>query len=142
MDITNYDSIYHKNAHAAETLMIRELSRRQLHGYKFRRQLCAEPFVIEFVCNELKLIIELYSELDMPSEVTDARLKALGVQGFHVARFCHSEVLTNLEKVIGSITAVVGKAKKAFEMSQLACRFLAGGFGKVRQTRSNRVKMT
>lgn len=141
MDITNYDSIYHRNAHAAETLMIRELSKRQLHGYKFKRQLCAEPFVIEFVCNELKLIIELYSELDMPSQVTETRLKALGVQGFFVVRFCHSEVLSNVEKVIHSITVMVEKAKKTLEMGQLACRFLAGGFSKVRQNRAVRVKM-
>jgi len=141
MDIEFYDCIYQQNANVAETLMIRELSKRQLHGYKFRRQLCSEPFVIEFVCAELKLIVELYSELDIPTKATEVRLRQLGNQGYQVARFCHSEVLNNLEGVIGALATVIRQSKKALVMSQLACRYLAGGLGKVRQSNTNRAKM-
>ena len=141
MDLNYYGNIYHQNAASAEILVIRELSKRQLNGYKFRRKVCEEPFVVEFICNELRLIVELYSELDIPSATTQARILKLQNHGYQVARFSHSEVLSNLAGVIESLSAIVRQSKKAVTMSQLACRYLAGGFGKVRQTRLRRAKI-
>lgn len=140
MDLTNYGNIYHQNAASAEILIIRELSKRQLNGHKFRRKICEEPFVVEFVCNELKLIVELYSELDLPNAATEARLLKLQNRGFQIARFSHSEVLGNLPGVIESLSAIVRQSQKAMTMSQLACRYLAGGFGKVKQSALQRSK--
>lgn len=142
MDLDYYGNIYHQNAASAEILVIRELSKRQLNGHKFRRKICEEPFVVEFICNELQLIVELYSELDLPNAATEARIQKLHNHGFQVARFSHGEVLGNLPRVIESISAVVRQSKKAVTMSQLACRYLAGGFGKVRQTALRHSKKT
>ena len=96
--------------------------------------------MVEFICNELQLIVELYSELDLPNAATEARLQKLHNHGFQVARFSHSEVLGNFAGVIESLSAVVRQSKKAKTMSQLACRYLAGGFGKIRQTALQRAK--
>ena len=142
MDLTYFGNIYHQNAASAEILVIRELSKRQLNGYKFRRKTCEDPFVVKFICNELKLIVELYCELDIPNADTQARIQELQNHGFQVARFSHSEVLSDLSGVIESISAVVRQSNKAMSMSKLACRYLSGGFGNIRQTALRRAKMT
>ena len=141
MDLNYSGNSYHQNAASAEILIIRELSKRQLNGYKFKRQICDEPLVVEFVCNELKLIVELYSELEIPNASTQARLSKLQNRGYQIARFSHCEILNDINAVVEALGAIVRQAKKAMNMSQLACRYLAGGFGKIRQTASRRAKL-
>jgi very-short-patch-repair endonuclease len=48
-----------KNLSKAEAIMWNHLSRRQLHGYKFRRQHSVDQYVLDFYCPELKLAIEI-----------------------------------------------------------------------------------
>ena len=43
----------------AEIIVWSKLSRRQMHGYKFRRQYSVDQYVIDFYCPELKLAIEV-----------------------------------------------------------------------------------
>lgn len=130
MDINQNRSLDRQNCAAAETLLLREISKRQLHGYKFSRQVCAQSFAIEFVCTELKLVVELYGELQPePVQSVDARTRRLEGKGYQVARFRYSEVLTNLTGVIDSLSVAIRQCKKSQVMSQLACRYLSGSFG-------------
>ena len=46
------------NATDAEKLLWRHLSRRQLGGYKFSRQMPVGPFVCDFMCREARLVVE------------------------------------------------------------------------------------
>lgn len=125
------ETIWRRNASAAETLLLREISKRQFNGYKFRRQVCSEPFAVEFVCNELKLVIELYSgKYQACGEAINYRTRSLQSKGYQIARFCHNEILTNLMGVIDSLAVVCRQRKKEIAMSQLARRYLSGGLGK------------
>jgi very-short-patch-repair endonuclease len=133
MDITanNNTTTERQNAAAAETLLLREISKRQLHGYKFRRQTCTHSAAIDFVCAELKLVVELYSESDNEgTEHISVRTQRLEGKGFQLARFRHSEVLTNLGGVIDSLSVAIRQCKKSVEMSKMACRYLSGGMSK------------
>ncbi|MCJ8269550.1 MAG: DUF559 domain-containing protein [Psychrosphaera sp.] len=131
MDITANITAERQNAAAAETLLLREISKRQLHGYKFRRQTCAHSAAIEFVCAELKLVVELYSESDNETvQHISTRTQRLEGKGFQLARFRHSEVLTNLAGVIDSLSVAIRQCKKSVAMSQMACRYLSGAMSK------------
>ena len=48
-----------KNSTNAERKLWQCLRKRQIGGYKFRRQLVIEPYIVDFVCLEKKLIVEL-----------------------------------------------------------------------------------
>jgi len=48
-----------KNATRVETLLWSQLRAKQLEGLKFRRQQPIDEFIVDFVCFEKKLIIEL-----------------------------------------------------------------------------------
>ncbi len=131
MDMTPNTATERQNAAAAETLLLREISKRQLHGYKFRRQTCAHSEAIEFVCAELKLVVELYNERDdETTQHISARAQRLEGKGFQLARFRHSEVLTNLAGVIDSLSVAIRQCKKSVAMSQMACRYLSGAMSK------------
>ena len=47
------------NSTDAERKLWQVLRKRQIGGYKFRRQLVIEPYIVDFVCLEKKLIVEL-----------------------------------------------------------------------------------
>ena len=47
------------NATPAERHLWRHLSRRQLDGHKFSRQMPVGPFVCDFMCREARLVIEV-----------------------------------------------------------------------------------
>jgi very-short-patch-repair endonuclease len=48
-----------KNLSKAEAIMWNNLSCKQMHGYKFRRQHSIDQYVLDFYCPELKLAIEI-----------------------------------------------------------------------------------
>ncbi len=94
-----------KNMTDAEKTLWRYLRFKQMSGYKFRRQCAIGKFVVDFVCFEKKLIIELDGGQHVEQEPHDAaRTKWLENQGFHVLRFWNHEVLTETEAVLEKIT--------------------------------------
>ncbi|MEM9989074.1 MAG: primosomal protein N', partial [Pseudomonadota bacterium] len=80
--------------------------RNQQMGVKFRRQYQITPYIIDFVCLEKKLIIELdggqHDQQKLYDQTRDAFLKQ---QGFQVLRFWNNEVFENLEGVLSRIRA-------------------------------------
>ena len=76
------------------------LRNRQLVGYKFRRQVPIGEYIIDFVCLERKVVIEVdggHHQEQAPYD-TD-RTTWLESQGFQVLRFWNHEVLTDAEAV-------------------------------------------
>jgi very-short-patch-repair endonuclease len=51
----------------AEAVLWTHLSRRQMLGYKFRRQYSVEQYIIDFYCPELKLAIEIDVNVTLPN---------------------------------------------------------------------------
>jgi very-short-patch-repair endonuclease len=85
------------------------LRNRQLLGWKFRRQATIGPFVVDFLCVEAALVVEL--DGGQHDEDADAgRTAYLESKGLRVIRFWNHEVLENFEGVIEAIgLALEGK---------------------------------
>jgi very-short-patch-repair endonuclease len=127
MDIQNKMASYRANAIAAETLLLREIGQRQLHGFEFFKQACTGPLVVVFVCNELKLVVELFSDTQLESTHSVVnRTRHFENQGFKVARFCHYQVMNDILSVVDQLGVAVRQSKKALAMSQIACSYLVG----------------
>ena len=88
----------------AENLLWRHLRDRQLSGFKFRRQRPFGRFIVDFVCLEHCLIVEVDGGQHATQQEKDADREAfLMRQGFRVLRFWNNEVLGNTTGVLESI---------------------------------------
>jgi len=73
---------------------------------KFRRQHVLDKFVVDFVCLDKRLIVEVDGAIhDTQAESDSARTLRLNELGFHVIRFRNEEVLHDLESVLSRIQA-------------------------------------
>jgi very-short-patch-repair endonuclease len=88
----------------AEHRLWQRLRGRQIEGCKFRRQHPYEDFILDFVCLERHVIVELDGSQHVETERRDAyRTARLEVAGFEIIRFWNNEVSENLEGVLESI---------------------------------------
>jgi very-short-patch-repair endonuclease len=89
----------------AETKLWLALRDRRLDGFKFVRQEAIGSYIVDFVCREKKLVIEVDGgqHADDPKDRT--RDAALNTQGYQVLRFWNSEILSNREGVLSVILA-------------------------------------
>jgi len=96
----------------AEQLLWQRLRYRQLQDCKFRRQAPIGDFVVDFVCHERKLIIELDGGGHTRRREQDAsRTKWFESQGFAVLRFWNFEVTEDLECVLEGIWNALNSAR-------------------------------
>jgi len=85
----------------AETQFWSRVRDRQLNGAKFRRQWPIDLFVIDFVCLESKLIVEIDGgQHDQKKEIDDARTKSPEGFGYKVIRFWNNDVLGDIASVL------------------------------------------
>jgi very-short-patch-repair endonuclease len=106
----------------AERNLWRHLSRRQLQGFKFSRQMPIGPFICDFLCRERMLVIELDGGQHGERTAQDAhRTRYLEQQGLTVLRFWNNDVLQNMDGVLATI---LGELKQLSPKSPLP---LAGG---------------
>lgn len=78
--------------------------RRNGLGVKFRRQHPFETWVLDFVCLERKLVIEVDGSQHAETTAADAaRSSRLERAGFRVLRFWNHDVLTNTDAVVERI---------------------------------------
>ena len=93
-----------RNLTDAEQLLWRHLRMRQLAGHRFRKQHPVGEFVVDFVCMERRLAIEINGGQHADSTAHDAlRTKSLAAEGYHVLRFWNNDVLQNIEGVKAEI---------------------------------------
>lgn len=80
------------------------LRNRRLAGYKFKRQFPIGPFIADFACAELKLIIEADGGQHADRQSYDERrTRWLESEGWRVLRFWNNEVLENIEGVTETV---------------------------------------
>jgi len=79
----------------AEKRMLRLLRDRRLGSFKFRRQEPIGSYIVDFVCFDSKLIIELDGSQHAESGYDAQRDAWFASRGFTVLRFWNSEVLGN-----------------------------------------------
>ena len=97
-----------RNATDAERLLWRHLRGRRLAGSKFRRQTVIEPYIVDFVCLEAKLIVEADGGQHQERETEDAqRTATLESLGYRVLRFWNDEILNETEAVLERIRTVL-----------------------------------
>ncbi len=89
-----------KNPTDAELELWKHLRLRQLEGNKFRRQQPLGQYIVDFVCFEKKLIVELDGGQHAELVVSDAERTAwLESQGFRVLRFWNHHVFGDIEAI-------------------------------------------
>ena len=82
------------------------LRNRRAIGFKFRRQVPIGDFIVDFYCDELKLVIEIDGDIhdrdsqSVRDEKCDNRLKELG---YTVWRFSNCVVINNPDILLESI---------------------------------------
>jgi very-short-patch-repair endonuclease len=96
--------VLRKNPTKTEKILWGHLRFWQVDGYKFRRQQPLGKYIVDFVCLEKKLIIELDGGQHAEQSSYDAERDAwLRDQGFSVLRFWNNDVLQNLSGVKDTI---------------------------------------
>ena len=82
------------------------LKSRNMKGYQFRRQRPVLDYIADFMCKELKLIIEADGQTHQNEEKMIAdkeRTQTLQQAGFTVIRFTDEEIITDMKNVIKRI---------------------------------------
>ena len=93
------------NPSKAQNTLWYYLRTKQLKGRKFRREHPMGPYILDFVCLEKKLVIEIDGGQHAEQIVYDSnRTRWLHTQGFRVLRFWNNEVLGNTESVLEIIS--------------------------------------
>lgn len=98
----------------AENLLWSHLRAYRLGGLQFRRQQPIGPYVVDFFCPEMKLVVELdggqHQERISYDQERDAWHQ---VEGYTVLRYWNNEVIGNLAGVLENIGRVAGAFAEA-----------------------------
>jgi very-short-patch-repair endonuclease len=86
----------------AEQKLWHNIRRRQINNCRFRRQQIIDLYIVDFVCLENRLIIEVDGS-QHNEDVDKKRTKYLEGQGFKIVRFWNNDVLQNIESVLQRI---------------------------------------
>jgi very-short-patch-repair endonuclease len=97
------------DATKAENLLWQALRTRQLEGLKFRRQVPLDGRILDFVCFEAKLIIEVDGGQHSESAKDVNRDRHFESKGFRTIRFWNDEVETNIDGVCATILHEAGR---------------------------------
>ena len=93
-----------KEATDAERLLWKHLRAHRMAGYKFRRQAVIEPYIVDFLCLEARLVIEAdggqHMELANEDKKRTVFLESLG---YRVMRFWNHEILGDIDTVLDRI---------------------------------------
>jgi very-short-patch-repair endonuclease len=93
-----------RNPTDVERLLWRRLRFCQVDGYKFRRQQPLGNYIVDFMCLQRRLIIEVDGGQHAHEVNNDAERDAwLQAQGFIILRFWNNDVLKNIEGVMEMI---------------------------------------
>ncbi|WP_082127231.1 endonuclease domain-containing protein [Calothrix sp. 336/3] len=89
---------------AAENRLWQRLKNKQILGYKFRRQHAIDRFIVDFICNQAQLVIEVDGEIhDYTQQQDGIRQEFLESLGLRVIRFRNEEVLEHIDGVVEEI---------------------------------------
>ena len=88
----------------AEALLWEDLRRKQLSGFKFRRQHIIYLFIVDFYCSEARLVIEIDGGIHKSQADYDQyREDVLSAMGYQVLRFTNEEVMGEMSMVMERI---------------------------------------
>ena len=97
-----------------EQALWRHLRKRQLGGYKFRRQQPIGQYIVDFVSFEGRVVVELDGGQHSQQMDYDSKRTAwLEAQGYRVLRFWNNQVLKEIEAVKAIVSEVLGDGVNA-----------------------------
>jgi very-short-patch-repair endonuclease len=101
-----------KNLTDAEKKLWRYLRLRNIGGNKFRRQQSIGKYIVDFVCLEKKLIVEVDGGQHSENVAYDSERTAwLESEGYRVLRFWNNEVLEDVEAVLEVIVMALNESE-------------------------------
>jgi very-short-patch-repair endonuclease len=103
--IRNFAKKMRREPTEAEAAMWRLLRDRRLALFKFRRQVPFQNFILDFVCFEKRMIIEIDGSQHASSDRDAARDTVLMAEGFQIARYWNNDVLQRPSAVLEDIFA-------------------------------------
>ena len=90
---------------------------RQIDGHKFRRQHPVGPYVVDFVCLDRRLVIEVDGPTHVESGAHDAERSAyLDGRGLSVWRVSVAEIDDNLDGVLDYLRLLMGRSSHRFRL--------------------------
>ena len=100
-----------KNATEAEIHLWRYLRSRRFEGFKFRRRRPIGSYIVDFVCLERGLVIELDRGQHTGQQDYDEQRSAyLMYAGYRIIRFWNNDALQNIEGVLQTIDTELRRA--------------------------------
>jgi very-short-patch-repair endonuclease len=102
-----------RNSTNTERVLWQRLKNRNLCGFKFIRQAPIGPYIADFLCRDMKLVVEIDGATHSTDEEIAAdrrRTSVLEEQGYRVMRFTNEAVYESPEGVLETI--LVGLQKR------------------------------
>ena len=99
----------------AEHLMWQVLRAKRFMNLKFRRQHVIAPYIVDFYCHDIGLVIELDGSqhgMDDAIEYDTERTKFLEALGFIVVRYWNHDVLGRMDVVLEDLWKVCTELKE------------------------------
>ncbi len=94
----------------AERKLWQYLRSRSLAGFKFVRQEPIGPYIVDFVCREMRLVVEVDGGQHAENSRDAVRDRWLVEHRYRVLRFWNNEVLENIEGVWDTVFAAASAA--------------------------------
>lgn len=98
-----------RNLTPHEQILWQHLRAGRLQGFKFKRQQPLGKYIVDFICLEAKLVIELDGSQHALAQTDKTRDAWLHAEGYTVLRFWNNELTENLEGVLEAILIAVKK---------------------------------
>ena len=98
-----------RNATEAERIVWGMLRAGRLDGLKFKRQVPLGPYVVDFVCFDEKLIVEIDGSQHAESTYDVQRDAYFAAAGYRTLRFWNGEAMGNRDGMAQSILAAAGR---------------------------------
>jgi len=88
----------------AERELWKYLRAHRMAGFKFRRQMVIEPYIVDFVCIEARLIVEADGGQHLEQlEADRTRTEFLESLGYKILRFWNHDILSDAHAVLEKI---------------------------------------
>jgi len=88
----------------AEMNFWQKVRSRQVDGFRFKRQCPVDGYIVDFICPELMLVVEIDGGQHNVSEKDKVRDEYLASKGLKTIRFWNSDVLTNVDGVLQKLS--------------------------------------
>jgi very-short-patch-repair endonuclease len=98
-----------KSVTNAEAALWYRLRSRRLNGHKFVRQEPIGPYTVDFICREVRLIVEVDGGQHAENPRDAVRDKWLADRNYRILRFWNNDVLGNMASVLETIETALAE---------------------------------